>query len=93
MYLMNDIDADHRLNEAQRKKKFRHHPSYALGQEGFNHFHRKCQLRKGLQGEVRTDAEYYWSLDEGMCHAPAAHRYPIYRTQIPRVQKKWEHTP
>ena len=85
---MDDIDADYRLNAAQLKKKFREHPSYTLGHEGYNRFMRKCQLRKGKQGQVMKNAEYYWSYDEGMTYKPAAHRYPVYRTNIPRPTKE-----
>ena len=85
---MNDIDADQRLNAAQFKKKFREHPSYAMGHEGYCRFNRLCQLRKGKQGQVMKDAEYYWNLDEGVSYKPAPHRYPVYRTDIPRPNRE-----
>ena len=81
---MNDINADQRLNAAKHKKKYRGHPSYNLAHEGYCRFTRLCQLRKGKQGQVMANAVYYWNYNEGMTFLPAAHRYPVYRTKIPR---------
>ena len=83
-----DTSPDKYLLKALNKKRLKQQVTYEQILEGDNLAQRKCQLAKGKQGEVRDDVEYYWSDGEGMTYTPAPHRYPIYRTNIPRKQFK-----
>ena len=87
--LMNDEqDPDSHLLRALHKKRLKDHVSYEQILEGENRFYRLCRLAKGKQGDVMNNAEYYWSAFEDVTHHPAPHRFPIYRTKIPRKQVK-----
>lgn len=71
----------------EEKTRFKENTSYVEGNLAWENFNNKCQLGKGRLGEIRHDAEYYWSEHEGRTLTPKSHRYPIYRTNLERPQK------
>ena len=81
-------DPDAYLLRSLYKKRHKEHVSYQQILEGENRFYRLCKLAKGKQGEAIDNAEYYWSAFEDVTYTPAPHRFPIYRTNIPRKQVK-----
>lgn len=71
----------------EEKTRFLDNTSYIEGNLAWDNFNRKCQLAKGKVGEIRHDAEYYWSEHEGKTYSPKPYRYPVYRTNLARPQK------